>query len=315
MKVGIAGTGKIIPEAIEAMQTVGMDVVSIWGRHPEKARPLAARFAIGQVCQTFEELVRSGVDCVYIALANAVHGTYARQALEAGVDVLLEKPFCSHAAEARALTDLASQKGLFLLETISNIHLPVWQAVREHLPEIGPLKLFQADFSQYSSKYDLYRAGTVTSAFDPALEGGVLRDLNVYNLHLAVSLLGKPESVSYQCNRGWNGIDTSGTVVLSYAGSLAICTAAKDSPGHAGVTIQGENGFLHVDGMPNLLPSLTISLRGQAPVTLTSNRYANRLCHQFAALRDLLESQDHKKAEELTKQTLTVMEILDACQR
>ena len=310
VRVGIAGTGKIIPEAVAAMQETGWDVTAIWGRHPDKARPLAERFGIPKVTESYADLLASGIDFVYIGLVNPVHYEYAMTSLEAGVNVLVEKPFCSSLEQAGILADKAREKGLFLFETISNIYLPAWAAVREHLPRIGTIKLFQADFSQFSSRYDDYLGGVIGSAFDPACEGGALRDLNIYNLHLAVSLFGTPQEVIFRATRGYNGIDTSGTVLLVYPGHLAVCTAAKDSGNPSGVTVQGDKGWLRIEGMPNLLPSLTVSIRGSGPEHYAPNRYANRLCHEFDTFRTLYIRRDRDAMLRALDHTLAVMNVL-----
>ena len=202
IRIGIAGTGRIVSESAQALQETGYELVSIWGPHHEKAAPLAERFSIQQICSSYDELLSSGIDFVYIALVNSVHFEYARKALEAGVGVLLEKPFCSSFSLARELAEAARAKGLYLFETMSNIYLPAWALLKERLPEISRVKLFQADFSQYSSRYDAYLAGDVSASFNPACEGGTLRDLGIYNLHLAVDLFGRPDEVIFRANRG-----------------------------------------------------------------------------------------------------------------
>lgn len=314
IRLGIAGTGKIIPESAAALQETGYELVSIWGPHPRKAEPLARQFGIPKVCESFGELLRSGIDFVYIALVNSVHYEYARQALEAGVNVLLEKPFCSTAKQAEDLTAFSIRSGLFLFETISNIYQPAWALVREKLPLIGQVKLFQADFSQYSSRYDAYLAGEVSASFNPACEGGTLRDLNVYNLHLAADLFGRPEEVIFRANRGYNGVDTSGTVLLKYPELLAVCTAAKDSGNPSGITIQGDKGWIRVDGMPNILPEVQVCEKGKDPERFSPNRHASRLSSQFEFFRDAYLNGDHAAMAGRLEHSLLVMEILDRCQ-
>lgn len=313
IKLGIAGTGKIIPESAAALKETGYELVSIWGPHPLKAVPLAERFSIPKVCDSFGALLESGIDFVYIALVNSAHYAYARQALEAGVNVLLEKPFCSTAAQAEELASLARRKGLFLFETISNIYRPAWALIKEKLPLIGRPRLFQADFSQYSSRYDAYLAGEVSASFNPACEGGALRDLNVYNLHLAVDLFGRPEEVIFRSNRGYNGVDTSGMVLLTYPDLLALCSAAKDSGNPSGLVIQGDKGWIRVDGMPNILAEVQVCLKGEAPERFSPNRYPSRLSEQFAFFRDAFLDGDRSAMLERLAHSLLVMETLDRC--
>ena len=313
IRIGIAGTGRIVPESAAALRETGYELAAVWGPHPEKAAPLAQRFSIPLICQSYDELLSSGIDFVYIALVNSVHFEYARKALEAGVGVLLEKPFCSNSAQARELADIARAKGLFLFETVSNIYLPAWAALKERLPEIGRVKLFQADFSQYSSRYDAYLAGNVSASFNPTCEGGTLRDLNIYNLHLAVDLFGLPEEVVFRANRGYNGIDTSGTALLRYRDLLAVCTAAKDSGNPSGITVQGEKGFIRISGMPNLMPSVDICIRGREAEHLEPNVYESRLGSMYEAIRSIYLRRDYDAMLRHLSHTLLVMETLDKC--
>ena len=313
IRIGIAGTGRIVPESAQALQETGYELVSIWGPHPEKAAPLAERFSIQQICSSYDELLSSGIDFVYIALVNSVHFEYARKALEAGVGVLLEKPFCSSFSLARELAEAARAKGLYLFETISNIYLPAWALLKERLPEIGRVKLFQADFSQYSSRYDAYLAGDVSASFNPACEGGTLRDLGIYNLHLAVDLFGRPDEVIFRANRGYNGIDTSGTVLLRYPDLLAVCTAAKDSGSPSGITVQGEKGYIRISGMPNLMPSVGVCIRGREPEHLEPNLYESRLCSMYDSIKHIYLGGNRKAMLDNLFHTLLVMETLDKC--
>lgn len=55
------------------------------------------------------------IDLVVVTTPSAEsHVDYARQALEHGLNVLVEKPFAPNAAVARDLFDLANERGLFL---------------------------------------------------------------------------------------------------------------------------------------------------------------------------------------------------------
>lgn len=314
-RVGIVGTGKIISESVPALRETGWDIHAIWGRSPAKAAAVAERLAIPYIHATYDELLASGVDFVYIGLVNSAHYEYALAALQAGVNVLLEKPFCSNYEQASHLAEVAREKGLYLFETISNIYLPTWDVVRERLADIGRIKLFQADFSQFSSRYEDYLAGCVGTTFDPACEGGALRDINIYNLHLAVSLFGRPNEVIFRDTKGHNDIDTSGVALLVYPSHLAVCTAAKDSGNPSRVVIQGEKGYIYIKGMPNLLSSVEVCLRGCEPELHAPNRYSHRLYHQFEHFRAVFLYEDFTAMNQALDHTLEVMRVLDMAAR
>ena len=64
-------------------------------------------------------------------------------------------------------------------------------------------------------KYQKYKDRVQTNAFDPAFNGGALMDINVYNLHFVTGMFGKPNEVHYFKNVGYNGIDTSGIIIIA----------------------------------------------------------------------------------------------------
>lgn len=332
MKLAIIGTGKIVQEALFAMEPVtSIEKTAIYARpHSlEKARKLAAQYKIADIYTDYEELL-SGADCdtVYIGLVNSVHYAYAKRALECGKNVILEKPFTGTYAEACVLRDLAASKGLMIFEAITVLHSEVFEKMKADLPKLGKIHLLLANFSQYSSRYDNYLQGNVAPAFDPALQGGALRDLNIYNMHYAVALLGEPVGVQYFGNRGFNGVDTSGTLVLQYDGFCAVCAAAKDSDGPCSVTVQGEKGWMRVDGKPNMAPNLTTTYTdpslgesvpdasgGRKRLMQTEEFYPeaphHRMTREFRDFAQIIDTGDFDAASAYLGESLAVMHTVE----
>ena len=146
---------------------------------------------------------------------------------------------------------------------------------------------------------------------DSKFYGGALYDINVYNLNFVVSLFGKPKSVSYQANMGFNGVDTSGTVLLTYSDFYAICTGAKDSesPGHA--IIQGDNGTIVLDDGANLIQGYHLCIRNQKPQDIYLNTQSNWMAHEFLDFKEMLETNNVSKMESYLEISQNVMETLD----
>ena len=315
MKLAIIGTGKIVSDALAAIGGAGgIGINAIWARphSRERAESLASRFGIREVYTDYGELLeKADIDTVYIGLINTVHYEYARQALEHGKNVILEKPFTTTKDEAEDLFRLAGEKGLFIFEAITVLHNGVIAKMREDLAKIGPVRIMQADFSQYSSRYDRYLEGIVDPAFDPECMGGALRDLNIYNIHYAAALFGAPQSAAYYPNRGFNGIDTSGVLVMDYGGFKAVCTAAKDSDAPCFVTVQGERGYMRMDGKPNAPGNLTTVIRGmEEQAEVYTEAPAHRMAAEFRDFARIIDSRDYEQANYLEAETLEVMKIL-----
>ena len=310
IRIAIVGSGMIVPQMLEAMQTVpGYEVVAICARNREKA----GRFGIPHVYTDYAEmLTRTDIDFVYIALPNTLHYGPARQALLAGHNVLCEKPFTSTVKEAAELFALARERDLFIFEAISNIHLPNFFKVRELLPQIGPVHLIHADYDEHFDRYDAYMGGADIPVFTQEYEGGALRDINIYCLHIVLALYGRPDRVYYAATSlGRNGIGTAGAATLSYGnGMVAVCTASMDSDGLRGFFFQGEKGAIRVYGLPNFFTKVELLLPGREPQTFELNRYEHRLCHQLEDYRDIFLARDREAARQLEERTMLIMETL-----
>lgn len=332
MKLAIIGTGKIVQEALFAMEPLHeIKVRAIFGRphSREKAQSLADQYHIPEVYTDYAELLKSAdADTVYIGLINSVHYAYAKDALLRDKNVILEKPFVLKGQQAEELRDLARERHLILLEAITVLHSAVFQKMKESLPGIGTPKLVLCNYSQYSHSYDAYWKGVIAPVFDPAQSGGAVNDLGVYCIHYCVGLFGMPEQVSYFPNKGYNGVDTSGILILCYPGFTCMCATAKDSDSPCFISIQGEEGWMRAEGKPNAAEKLTIqvldeenhSLRTDASGAAVRKSIANeyltpkihhRMTQEFADFADIIDGKKYPVAEELLAETIRVVYVLE----
>ena len=123
--------------------------------HPEKARQLADIYGVDPRAiygyEDFERIRDNGrIDVVYIVLPNSMHAEYTIRALQAGKDVLCEKPMAASLAECEAMID-ASRKAERILGVAYRLHYePMNLAVMEmcHKKEFGEIKTFTASNCQ-----------------------------------------------------------------------------------------------------------------------------------------------------------------------
>ena len=331
MKLGIAGTGKIVEDALYAIEPICEIAVNAIFARPhsrEKGEALATRYAIPAVCTDYDEMLdRTNIDTVYIGLINSVHYEYAKRALEKRKNVILEKPFAGTLEETEDLIRFAKEQDRFIFEAITVLHNDVIEKMKEDLPRLGKIRMMLANYSQYSSRYDRYLAGEVDHSFDPAYLGGALRDINVYNIHYAAALFGQPKQVQYYPNRGFNGIDTSGTLILEYDGFSAVCTGAKDSDSPCFVSIQGEKGYMRIDGKPNVAPNLTTAIidedrkdtvRDVAGAMVRPTREDafipevdhHRMTREFRDFARMIDNHETANADQYMQETIEAMKII-----
>ncbi|MFV0636723.1 Gfo/Idh/MocA family protein [Mitsuokella sp. WILCCON 0060] len=315
MRLALLGTGKIVREVLDAVKDLSqIELKVIWAREHsrDKAAALAEKYGIPAVSTDYEELLaRDDIDFIYVGLINSVHYAYAKKALLAGKHVILEKPFCPTEKETTELIALAKEKHLFLFEAVSFLHMPNFHFLQQHLKDVGKIKLVQANYSQYSSRYDAYRKGIVLPAFDPEVYGGALYDINFYNITLATNLFGAPTDFDYTPNIGFNGVDTSGIMKLQYPDFQAVCIGAKDSESPCFFIVQGEDGWLAVKGGPNRMDTIVLKQHGQMEKTVTLNGSTPRLAHEFAAFDRFWHEGRYEEAYEKLAATQQVMHILE----
>ena len=332
MKLAIIGTGKIVKEALFALEPVNsIELSAIFARPHSKAKgeALAKQYHIKEVYTDYDALLaESEAECVYIGLVNSAHFSYAKKALEAGKHVILEKPLTSTAAEADELVALAWRENLYLLEAITTLHSEAFQKMKEYLPRLGKIRAMQSNFSQYSSRYDKYLQGDVEPAFDPELSGGALYDINLYNIYLTLGLLGVPVKATYYPNWGYNGVDTSGIVILSYPAAVATCLAAKDSDSPCFALIQGEKGWMRMNEKPNITGGIELEYLDESTTETTANASGgqsramiketwepkpmhHRMTREFTDFARIITEKDTAAANEYMKMSLKVIHILE----
>jgi predicted dehydrogenase len=104
------GTAVHIPALKQHPQA---ELVAVQARTAEKAQKIAADFDVPHACATLEEVLAvEGLKAVVVSSTPNVHYEQAKAALEQGLHVVIEKPMTISVAEAQALVDIASNKGL-----------------------------------------------------------------------------------------------------------------------------------------------------------------------------------------------------------
>jgi len=316
MRVGVAGAGLIVPTFLDAAALVAqMEIYALFARREEVRREICGRYNIPVGYDSYENMLADPkVDVVYIALPNVLHFSFAKQALEAGKHVILEKPFTVTYAEAVELAELARRKKRYLFEGITTIYNTNYRKMKELLPKLGEIKIVTSNYSQYSSRYDAFKKGVIAPAFDPKQAGGALMDLNIYNIHLIAGLFGKPKDVCYYPNVE-RDIDTSGILLMQYDGFSAVCIGAKDCGAPAGASIQGTQGCMFTQlAPPNALPEFFYQENKCEPIRYALADSPERLYYELQAFTDSYEAQNDTFFEKALQHSLMVMEILDRAQ-
>lgn len=313
MRVGIVGSGNIVItclNAISQIAEISCDAIVVRESSRAKGEALAKDFGINKIYTDYQQLLNDpDIDIIYIGIPNNLHYDYALAALNAHKHVICEKPFTSNYDELLTLSDIARKNNLLLLEAITLLYSPNFQYIKENLNKIGDIKLVQCNYSQYSSRYPQYLSGTVLPAFDPAMSGGALYDINIYNVHFICGLFGKPDAVEYHANIGFNGIDTSGILIMQYPEFLAVCCGAKDSQSPSHATVQGINGYIKLTSAPNISKSVECCINNELSV-IDKHAYENHMVNEFRAFHAMFTQMDYSACYQNLDHSLVVLDVL-----
>ena len=314
MRIAVIGAGTIVPVFLEAAERMPeIEIYAIFGRIQsiEKLQKFQVTYGIPLIYHDYDSLLQDEkVDAVYIALNNHLHYAFAKDAIEAGKHVIMEKPFTSTYEQAKELSELAKKKQVILFEAISNIYTPNFLKTKELLKELGDVKIVQMNFSQYSKRYDSFKQGMILPVFDRAMHGGALVDINVYNIHFIMALFGKPSGVYYSANME-KGIDTSGILILEYPTFRCVAIGAKDCKAPLCVNIQGDRGYIHSTELPNEYNHFTFAINDGKTEYFDFNENEPRLLHELRVFAKLVQEKDYENAGNYMEHTLNVMKVMD----
>lgn len=313
MKLGIIGSGKIVHDFLQTADKITnleLTAISTTKRSQTVAQDLAQKYGIRDVFDDNAQLCNDqNVDTVYVGVPNSLHYEIVKQAILAGKNVICEKPYVKTVAEATELKQLAAQHHVIIVEAITNLHLPNYQAIKTALTQIAPIHIVALNYTQYSSRYDDFLADKIAPVFDPQKDGGTLLDLNIYNIHLAVGLFGMPQAVQYHPVIQ-KKIDTSGILNLTYPDKQAVLIAAKDCYTNARSFIEGEKGSIYFDGSTGVLDSFTIELRNGNTQRYNYNQFAHRMASEFTDFVKIIDQHDVQTANKLYQHSTNVIDVL-----
>lgn len=170
----------------------GVQFTAVLDDRAEVAREMAEKYGARAVtsCEEFAELV----DAATVATPTVTHFDFARRLLERGRHVLVEKPFTETPEQARALCELAQQRGLVL--------------------QVGHIERFNPALSALEARITRPRfieASRLSPYPGRSLDVGVVLDVMIHDLEIILHLVRSP----------WEQVDAVGVSVLSKREDIA----------------------------------------------------------------------------------------------
>jgi predicted dehydrogenase len=197
LRVGLVGYG-LAGSAFHApliATTPGLRLAAVVTTSAERRAQLRREHPEAVPADSVEQLLAdpSALDLVVVASPNRTHAPVARAALEAGLPVVVDKPFAATAAAGRELAALAEERGL-LLTVYQNRRWDTDFRTLRQLIESGAL----GRVHRFESRFERWRPETKPSwkeSADPADAGGILFDLGSHLIDQALVLFGPVTAV------------------------------------------------------------------------------------------------------------------------
>lgn len=225
LRWGILGCGGIAASFASDLQHSKSGVLAaVASRDGKRARRFSETHGAERYHTSYEALLDdSHVDAVYIATPHPFHFNQARNVIEAGKHVFIEKPACLNASQLKTLMGEAEEKGLFLGEAFWTAYFPLVQMLKEVVGSsvLGELLHIEATFCSKLPNIPEQRW------LNPDLGGGSLLDIGIYPLAFTMHLFGEtPGEVKSMMIPGSTGVDIHEQISLGFpAGGTASLTS------------------------------------------------------------------------------------------
>ena len=195
IKVGIIGFGYSaktfhIP-LINASQSFELTAIS-----SSQKNLLATEYPQFLVFDTAQDLIAGAdINLVVITAPNEAHYPIAKQCLESGLNVIVEKPMVTTSIEAQELIDIARERSLLL----SVFHNRRWDGDFLTLQKIVH-KTVVGDVRLFESRFDRFRP-TVRQRWreQPGPGSGIWFDLGSHLVDQTIRLFGLPKALTARC--------------------------------------------------------------------------------------------------------------------
>lgn len=303
----VRGTGSIGRRHLRVLRALG---VQAWA-YPVREQTGERTIEGAPVVRSYEA---PGAGYSVIATDTIRHLSDAREAVGAGLHVLIEKPIGTSAAGVRELLDFAKARTRRVYVGCNLRYSRGLRELRDRLPSLGTRYSARIECQSYLPSWrptTNYR----TSYSARATDGGVLRDL-IHEIDYATLLLGEPTRVSASLhNTGELGIESEESADLFWRTTDGCAVSIRldylSRLARRSTSIVGAAGELQWDAIAQ-----TVTWRDADGASESVDVREERDSQYLGQMRDFLALADPQVAPIATgEEALTAMRILDAARR
>lgn len=282
-RAGMIGAGNICEFHVAAVRALpDVELIGVVDLDPARAAAFAEKHQV-TVFPSLAAIVAAGANVIHVLTPPNTHGKIARAALEAGCDVLVEKPVTEDPAEGRELAALARAKGKTITVNHSLLYDPQVARALAAVKSGSLGQIVSVDILR-GSEYPPFEGGPLPPHYRDA--GYPFRDIGVHCLYLIQELLGKIEDVE----ASWRSL--GGDPNLAYDEWRAVVRCARGlaqfqlswnvKPMQSQIIIHGTKGVLRVD-----LFAMFHGKRASTPLPKAAERLLNAFTDSLQPLIDV----------------------------
>lgn len=192
MKYALIGCGRISPNHIEAAKNNKLDFVAMCDIVPEIMQEKADKFGLDSVKQytDYKELLKNErPELVAIATESGKHAQIALDCIEAGCNVIIEKPIALSIADADAIIEAAKRKNVLVCANHQNRFNKSVQYIRKAVEDGRFSKLLHGTAHiRWNRGQDYYVQAPWRGTWEQ--DGGALMNQCIHNIDLLRWMMG-----------------------------------------------------------------------------------------------------------------------------
>lgn len=250
--VAVLGLGAIFSRHLSAIQAnPEYNLIGVFDSNEERRNKYAEELNVKAYSNESAAYHDDAVNCIVIITPSHLHYEQAKDALNAGKHIIVEKPVAFSPKEVLEISELAKAKNLDAFCVLQVRLNPAVNVVKKVLASgilgdirnVGLIQRWQRGANYFAGWRGSYATG-----------GGVLSEFGIHYMDIMQYLVGVPHVVGAHFKStkfSESAIHDTVYALLdfgSFAGSLEISLSAEPSNIEVGLFIGGSNGFIKLAG-------------------------------------------------------------------
>lgn len=201
MRAAVLGAGVISGGHCGSLKSFGCEMVAIVDPIEANREKFKNDYGFQYALADHKEALNLGIDVVCICTPNAYHAQAAIDFLNAGADVICEKPMACNVKECDAMMAAAKANGRRLFISQSQQFAPMHRKMIDEVKSGAIGRPFMANAAFIGDEFKRMNNPNNWKGTYAVSGGGVLIDNGVHMINLLVAMFGKAKDVIANCDK------------------------------------------------------------------------------------------------------------------